>query len=96
MSQYYVYILTNKKKGALYIGVTNDLAKRVYQHKNNLIDGFTKKYDIKRLIYYEIANDIRSAIRREKQIKKWYRDWKIELIERNNPYWKDLHDDLLG
>ena len=77
MRNYYVYILTNKKKGTLYIGITNDLERRVYEHKNNLIDGFTKKHNIKELVYYEITPDVNSAIAREKKLKKWNRKWKI-------------------
>ena len=95
MKSYYVYILVSKRNGTLYIGVTNDLIKRVYEHKNDLIEGFTKKYQVHRLVYYEQTNDIRSAITREKQMKKWKRRWKIELIEENNPEWKDLYDELI-
>jgi len=95
MKSYYVYILVSKRCGTLYIGVTNDLIKRVYEHKNDLIEGFTKKYQVHRLVYYEQTNDIRSAITREKQMKKWKRRWKIELIEENNPEWKDLYDELI-
>ncbi|OGZ33775.1 MAG: GIY-YIG nuclease [Candidatus Portnoybacteria bacterium RBG_13_41_18] len=91
---YYVYILANKSNGTLYIGVTSDLKKRVYEHKNDLIEGFTKKYQIHMLVYYEQTNDIESAIRREKQLKKWNRKWKLKLIEENNPDWKDLYDEL--
>ncbi len=87
--------MTNKKYGTLYTGVTNDLIKRVYQHKEALIDGFTKRYNLKKLVYYEIFNDIREAIKREKAIKKWRREWKIKLIEKMNPEWKDLYYDLL-
>ena len=87
---YYVYILTNKTNKVLYIGVTNDLARRMYEHKNKLIDGFSKKYNLKKLVYYEITNDVESAIKREKQLKNWHRDWKIRLITEHNPEWKDL------
>ena len=90
-NQYYIYILANKRNGTLYIGVTSNLVKRVYEHKNNIIDGFTKKYSIHKLVYYEITDDIESAIRREKQLKKWNRKWKINLIEKNNPEWIDLY-----
>jgi len=93
--QYYVYLLANKRNGTLYVGVTSDLIKRVYEHKNNLGSGFTQKYDVHSLVYFEVADDIHSAIRREKQIKKWNRAWKIELIEKNNPEWKDLYFDLV-
>jgi len=90
-NQYYIYILANKRNGTLYIGVTSNLVKRAYEHKNNIIDGFTKKYNIHKLVYYEISDDIESAIRREKQLKKWNRKWKMNLIEKNNPEWKDLY-----
>ena len=93
-NQYYVYILASKKNGTLYIGVTSDLVKRAYEHKNNIIDGFTKKYNIHKLVYYEISDDIESAIRREKQLKKWNIKWKMNLIEKNNPEWKDLYFEL--
>jgi len=96
MKSYFVYILASKKNGTLYIGVTNDLVRRVYEHKEGVIDGFTKKYNVKKLVYYEIHNDIRNAIQREKQIKKWYRKWKIELIEKNNPEWNDLYPMLIN
>lgn len=82
------------KNCTLYIGMTNDLIKRVYQHKNNLADGFTKKYNVHNLVYYEIHNDVCYAITREKQLKKWNRQWKIELIEKNNPEWEDLYNNL--
>ena len=90
-NQYYIYILANKRNGTLYIGVTSNLVKRVYEHKNNIIDGFTKKYSIHKLVYYEITDDIESAIRREKQLKKWNRKWKLNLIENSNPKWIDLY-----
>jgi putative endonuclease len=93
--QSYIYILASKKNGTLYIGVTNNLIKRVYEHKNNLADGFTKKYGIHLLVYFEIAEDITSAIKREKQLKEWRRAWKIQLIEKTNPQWKDLYETLL-
>jgi putative endonuclease len=92
--EYYVYILSSKRNGTLYIGVTSGLAKRVYEHKNNIIDGFTKKYNVHSLVYYEMMNDVECAIRREKQLKKWNRKWKINLIEKNNPYWEDLYYEL--
>jgi putative endonuclease len=90
---YHVYILASKRNGTLYIGVTNDLERRVYEHKKNLIEGFTKKYNIHNLVYYEDVNDIHSALQREKQLKRWSRQWKIELIERFNPEWNDLARD---
>ena len=92
MHQYFVYIMTNKS-GTLYVGVTNDLERRMSEHKNSLIEGFTKKYKINKLLYYEETNDILVAINREKQIKGWRRDKKIALIESSNPEWKDLSED---
>jgi len=91
MQQYYVYILASKKNGTLYIGVTNDLIRRVYEHKNSLVDGFTKKYRVQNLVYFETCEDICSAIQREKNIKKWKRQWKIDLIEKSNQDWRDLY-----
>ncbi|MCP4260738.1 MAG: GIY-YIG nuclease family protein [Planctomycetes bacterium] len=91
MGQYFVYILASKKNGTLYIGVTNDLLKRGYQHKNNLVEGFTQKYDVHNLVYYEIFKNIHDAITREKNMKKWKRKWKMELIEKFNPNWEDLY-----
>jgi len=96
MQQYYVYLLASGKYGTLYIGVTSDLIKRVYEHKESLADGFTKKYKVHQLVYYEVHGDVHEAILREKQIKKWNRDWKINLIERDNPYWFDLYNELNG
>ncbi len=90
-NQYCIYILANKRNGTLYIGVTSNLVERVYEHKNNMIEGFSKKYNIHKLVYYEITDDIESAIRREKQLKKWNRKWKINLIENSNPEWRDLY-----
>ena len=91
---YYVYILASERNGTLYIGVTYDLKKRAYEHKMGLVEGFTKKYKVYLLIYYESTSDILSAIQKEKQLKKWKREWKINLIERNNPQWRDLYNDL--
>ncbi len=88
--QYYLYILTNKYNGTLYIGVTNDLERRMYEHKNKLVEGFTKKYGLNRLIYFETCQYVNDAIKREKNIKKWKREWKIKLIEEDNPNWSDL------
>ncbi len=84
--QYYVYILTNKSSKVLYIGVTNDLERRMYEHKNKMIDGFTKKYNLMKLVYFEVATDVNSAIEREKQLKNWHRGWKINLIKANVLY----------
>ena len=95
MKQYYVYILASKKNGTLYIGVTNNLLKRVYEYKSNLVGGFTQKYNVHNLVYYEEHNDIGKAITREKQMKKWKRQWKIELIEQFNPQWRDLYCDMV-
>ena len=92
---YYLYMMTNKKNGTLYIGISGDLVKRCYEHKNELADGFTKKYRLHRLVYYEVHNDPAEAILREKQMKKWNRSWKIELIEKQNPEWKDLYGELV-
>ena len=93
--QYYVYILFSKKNGTLYIGVTSDLVKRVWQHKNKLVKGFTQKYNVDKLGYYEISNDINSAIAREKQLKGGSRQAKLDLIEINNPDWNDLYYELI-
>ena len=91
MKSYYVYILASKRNGTLYIGVTNNLTRRVYEHKNGIIEGFTKKYRVHKLVYYEHVEDIESAIQREKRLKTWHRDWKIRLIEETNPNWEDLY-----
>lgn len=96
MKQYYVYLMASKKNGTLYIGVTNNLLKRIYEHKNGLIAGFTRKYRIYKPVYYEVHNDIYQAITREKRMKKWKRQWKINLIEKFNPDWRDLYHDLIG
>jgi putative endonuclease len=93
--QFYVYILASKKDGVLYVGVTSDLIGRVWQHKNDVAEGFSKKYWVKKLVYYEITEDAEQAILREKQIKKWNRAWKIELIEKMNPLWNDLWDEII-
>jgi putative endonuclease len=90
-----VYILASKQNGTLYIGVTSDLKKRAWTHKNDLVEGFTKKYGVHFLVYYELHGDMVSAITREKQIKKWNRAWKLELIETQNPDWKDLWNDII-
>jgi putative endonuclease len=90
-----VYILASKRNGTLYIGVTSDLPKRAWEHKNDLVEGFTKRYRVHRLVYYELHENMESAISREKQIKKWNRVWKLELIEKQNPDWRDLWDGIL-
>jgi len=92
---YCVYILSSQKNGTLYIRVTDNLRRRVWEHKNKKVDGFTKKYEIHHLVYFEQHNNPESAIDREKQIKKWNRAWKIELIEKKNQEWKDLYQDIL-
>jgi putative endonuclease len=91
---YWVYILASKIGGTLYTGVTNDLVRRVYEHKMKLVDGFTNKYEIGRLVYFEQYNDIEAAIAREKRLKKWHRAWKIRLIEELNPNWDDLYPQI--
>ena len=93
---YYVYIIASKKNGTLYIGVTSDLPKRIFEHKNNLLEGFTKKYNIHNLVWYEQHETIFGAITREKQLKKYKRAWKLNLIEKNNHEWKDLYPGILG
>ena len=90
MKQYFVYMLTNKSNKVLYIGVTNNLYRRMFEHKNKMVDGFTKKYNVTKLVYYEVTSDVSSAISREKQLKNWHRDWKINMINDFNPTWKDL------
>jgi len=91
--QYYLYILTNQKNGTLYIGVTNDLERRMFEHKRKLIEGFTKKYGLNKLVYFETYQFVNDAIKREKNMKKWKRQWKINLIEEDNPKWDDLSKD---
>ena len=87
--------MASKRNGTLYIGTTNDLKKRVWQHRNDIIEGFTKRYKVHTLVYFEQTSDVKAAIAREKQIKKWNRTWKLKLIEKDNPIWKDLYDGLL-
>ncbi len=94
MRQYYVYIMASKRNGTLYIGVTNNLVKRVYEHKTDLVRGFTQKYRVHNLVYYEIYSHIYDAIARGKRMKKWKREWKIQLIEKSNPQWRDLYADV--
>ena len=91
---YWVYILASGLGGTLYIGVTNNLIRRVYEHQHSLVDGFTKKYAVHRLVYFEQHTDIEAAIRREKRLKRWYRAWKIRLIEETNPNWDDLYPQI--
>ena len=94
MKQPAIYILSNKRNGVLYIGVTSDLFKRTYQHKSHVVNGFSKKYNLNKLIYFEMHESMNDAIAREKQLKKWNRAWKIKLIETINPEWLDLSKDL--
>ncbi|HKX65191.1 MAG TPA: GIY-YIG nuclease family protein [Rhizomicrobium sp.] len=91
---YYVYILASSRNGTLYIGMTNSLARRIWEHSEGLVPGFTKKYDVKLLVYYEIFEDVNAAIHRETRMKKYKRGWKMNLIEQHNPDWRDLTDSL--
>ncbi len=92
----YVYIVTNKPEGALYIGVTSNLIQRIYQHKHRMVKGFASKYHLDVLVYYECYEDIVSAITREKQLKNWHRPWKLNLVSDFNPAWRDLYDEIIG
>ena len=94
--QFYVYMLASKPNGTLYTGVTSNLIQRVWQHKHDVIQGFTRKYNVKILVYYEVHENAESALTREKKIKKWRRAWKLGLIEDSNPEWRDLYEDILG
>jgi putative endonuclease len=91
---YFVYLLASRRNGTLYVGITGDLKRRVWEHRQDLVEGFTKKYGVKLLVWYEHTESIESAIVREKQIKMWNRDWKIQLIESANPDWRDIYDEL--
>ena len=93
--QYYIYILTNWNDKVMYIGVTNNLKRRVYEHKNEIIDGFTKKYHVHKLVYYETTTDVKAALEREKQLKGWKREKKDSLVTDMNPNWKDLYDEIV-
>jgi putative endonuclease len=93
--KFYVYILASKRNGTLYIGVTSELVQRIWQHKNKLIEGFTQKYNVNKLVYYEVHPNAESAITREKQMKKWRRVWKMRIIEEKNPGWNDLYNDII-
>ncbi len=90
-----VYILASKRNGTLYTGVTSDLIKRIWEHKNDLVAGFTKRHRVHTLVWYELHADMISAIEREKNIKEWKREWKLNLIEKNNPDWRDLYDEII-
>ena len=91
---YYVYIMASRRNGTLYVGVTNDLIRRVYEHRDSQADGFTKKYAVKTLVYFESHDDIDRALQREKNLKRWRRAWKMDLIEKANPDWHDLYDTI--
>ena len=91
---YAVYILTNYNETTFYIGVTSDLQKRIWEHKNNVVEGFTKKYNVNKLVYYELTDNVETALNREKQLKRWHRQWKINLIKEVNPEFKDLSESL--
>ena len=95
MNMYFVYILANRKEGTIYVGITSDIIRRCHEHKTKADDGFTAEYNVDRLVYFEQHSDVLEAIAREKKLKRWRRKWKIELIERGNPDWRDLYDDLL-
>ena len=95
MKNYYVYILASQRNGTLYIGVTSNLIKRVQEHKSKLVKGFTEKYNVDKLVRYEQTEDVNSALTREKALKKWNRVWKIQLIEKDNPNWKDLYNNII-
>ena len=90
-----VYILASKGNGALYIGVTSDLIKRIWKHKNNMVEGFTKRYSVHQLVWYEVHESMESAIEREERLKEWKRKWKLELIESTNPNWQDLYNTIV-
>lgn len=96
MKSPYVYMLANHRDGTLYVGVTSDLLQRVWEHRNDAMDGFTKRYAVHRLVWYEQHESIESAIAREKAIKRWKREWKVKLIEAGNPVWRDLYEELTG
>lgn len=95
MKEFYTYILASKKNGTLYIGVISDVIKRIWENKNNVTESFTQRYSIHTLVYYEIHSDFDTAVTREKKLKNWIRAWKIKLIEKTNPHWNDLYEDLL-
>ncbi len=94
--EYYVYVLANQRNGTLYVGVTSKLIKRIWEHKNKAVEGFTQKYNVDNLVYFEQYNDPENAIKREKRLKKYNRQWKVELIEKENPEWRDLYTDLVS
>ena len=96
MKNYYVYILSSEQNGTIYTGVTSDIVKRVYEHRNGVVEGFTKKYGVHNLVWFETHNSAVTAINRERQIKKWKRAWKLNLIEEQNPQWTDLYENILS
>ena len=96
MKQACVYLLASRRNGTLYVGVTSNLVQRVWQHREGLAEGFTKRYGVKQLVWFELHDDMASAIRREKALKEWRRAWKIELIEKTNPGWRDLYEEIVG
>ena len=96
MKNYYVYMMTNKRNGTLYTGMTSDLIRRVYEHRTGIMEGFTKKYGLKLLVWYEQHHDVNEAIKREKNIQAWKREWKLKLIESVNPHWNDLYAEITG
>jgi putative endonuclease len=91
---YYVYLLASKKHGTLYLGVTNDIVRRTYEHRTKAVDGFTKRYGVDKLVWFELYDDMTNAIAREKELKKWRREWKVRLIEAENPDWTDLYPNI--
>ena len=91
---YYVYIMASRRNGTLYVGITNDLIRRAHEHREGLVDGFTRKYGVKRLVHFEATENVAAAIQRERTMKHWKRAWKVSLIERDNPDWEDLYDTL--
>jgi putative endonuclease len=93
---YYVYILASRKDGAIYVGITNDIVRRIFEHRTKVVPGFTSRYNITRLVWFEIYDDPISAISREKELKKWKRTWKTQLIEAQNPQWEDLYESICG
>ena len=95
MKNYYVYILASKRNGTLYIGITSNLIKRIQEHRGKIVKGFTEKYDVDKLVYYEQTEDVHSALAREKTLKKWNKEWKLRLIEKENSKWEDLYFNII-
>ena len=94
--RYYVYMLASQRNGTLYVGVTSDIVKRVWEHREGVVEGFTKKHNVKRLVWFEVHENVIAAITREEQIKRWNRSWKVKLIQAENPDWRDLYNGLIG